>query len=145
MILCDARRSTRLLVQTAAGQPAIASGGVATPMEQTPVSPFQSLKMTIVENLHLAKDGIHIYLGVACFLLAIAIGRRSPRSFQAVLPGVVVSLLIEALDLRDDFTSLGHFRWVASLKDIINTNLIPLILLFAVKLDLFERRRTMLP
>ena len=115
----------------------------ATPTEQTPVSPFQSLKMTIVENLHLAKDGIHIYLGVACFLLAISIGRRSPRSFQAVLPGVVISLLLEALDLRDDFSSLGHFRWVASLKDIINTNLIPLILLYAIKLDLFERQRTM--
>ena len=68
------------------------------------MSPFQSLKITFVENLHLAKDGIHIYLGVSCFLIAVAI-----------------------------------------VKDIINTNLIPLILLFAVRLDLFERRRTMQP
>jgi hypothetical protein len=37
----------------------------------------------IVDHLHLAKDGIHIYLGVACFLVAISIGRRSPRSYQA--------------------------------------------------------------
>lgn len=104
------------------------------------MSPFQSLKMTIVESLHLAKDGIHIYVGVACFLIAIAIGRRSPRSFQAVLLGLVISLLAEALDLRDDLNSLGHFRWTASLKDVINTNLLPMVLLIFARFNLFERR-----
>jgi hypothetical protein len=109
------------------------------------MSPVQSLKMTIVETLHLAKDGIHIYLGVACFLIAISIGRRSPRSWQAMLPGVIVAVVLEVLDLRDDFNSLGYFRWAASLKDIINTNLIPLILIVAARFGLFERRLSTRP
>jgi hypothetical protein len=103
------------------------------------MSPAQSLKQTIVENLHLAKDGIHIYLGVACFLLAISVGRRSPRSWQALIPGVIVSIGLEVLDLHDDLASLGHFRWAASLKDIVNTNLIPLLLIVAARLGLFGR------
>ncbi len=105
------------------------------------MSAFQSLKLALVEHLHLAKDGFHIYLGFVCFMLAITLGRRSPRSLQALLPSLIVALLLEVLDLRDDYRSLGHMRWAASLKDIFNTNLIPVILIVAARLGVFGGER----
>ena len=38
------------------------------------------------------------------------------------MPGLVVSLAMEVFDLRDGF------GWGASLKDLVNTNLIPFLL-----------------
>lgn len=105
------------------------------------MSTFQSLKLFLVEHLHLAKDGFHIYLGFACFMLAVTLGRRSPRSLQALLPSLIVAVLLEVLDLRDDYRSLGHMRWAASLKDILNTNLIPLILIIAARFGVLAEKR----
>jgi len=104
-----------------------------------PMSPFQELKLMLVENLHLAKDAIHIYIGFVCFMLAITVGRRSASSYQALVPGFIVAILLEVLDLRDDIRSLGYFRWGASLKDILNTNLIPLALVVAARLNVLRR------
>jgi hypothetical protein len=33
---------------------------------------------------------------------------------------------MEFFDLRDDWRAAGHLRWAASLKDVVNTNLVPL-------------------
>ena len=41
------------------------------------MSPFQEYKLQIVQLLHLAKDAIHIYIGFACFMLAVALFRGS--------------------------------------------------------------------
>jgi hypothetical protein len=102
------------------------------------MSPVQELKLLIVQNLHLAKDGIHIYIGFACFMLAVTVGRRSARSYQALLPGLVVSILLEVLDLFDDFHSLGHLNWSASLKDVVNTNIVPAVLFLAARRGAFR-------
>jgi hypothetical protein len=40
---------------------------------------------------------------------------------------------MELFDLRDDYVALGHFRWAASLKDIVITNAIPLVLVLLAK------------
>ncbi|WP_169728616.1 hypothetical protein [Comamonas composti] len=39
---------------------------------------------------------------------------------------VLAACLGEALDMRDDLQSLGHWRWRASLHDIANTCFWPL-------------------
>jgi hypothetical protein len=91
-------------------------------------SAYQLLKLKILSVVPLAKDAAHIYIGFACFVLAVTILRIRPTSFKAVLPGLVVSLLMEVPDLRDGLVSTGHLRWAASLKDVVNTSLIPLLL-----------------
>ena len=48
--------------------------------------------------------------------------------YHLILPGVLVSVVLEVLDLWDDFHYFGHFRWAASARDIVNTSLIPFLL-----------------
>ena len=91
-------------------------------------SAYQLLKLKVLSIVPLAKDAAHIYIGFACFLLAVTVLRIRPASFKAVLPGLIVSLLLEVPDLRDGLVSTGHLRWAASLKDVTNTNLIPVLL-----------------
>lgn len=101
------------------------------------MSPFQEFKLHVVQLLHLAKDAIHVYVGFACFMIVVVLFRRSPRTIQALLPGLILSLLVEVVDLHDDIHSLGHLRWAASMKDILNTNLIPVVLVMAARWDMW--------
>ena len=105
------------------------------------MSLFQEYKLQIVQLFHLAKDAIHIYIGFACFMLAVALFRRSPRTVQALIPGLILSLMLEVMDLRDDLLSSGHLRWSASLKDIVNTSLIPVVLFMAARWDMWRPRQ----
>jgi hypothetical protein len=105
-------------------------------------SAYQLLKLKVLGAVPLAKDAAHIYIGFACFVLAVTVLRIRPTSFKAVLPGLIVSLLMEVPDLRDGLASTGHLRWGDSLKDVANTNLIPLVLvaLFRVRARLPQDR-----
>jgi hypothetical protein len=91
-------------------------------------SAYQLLKLKVLAVVPLAKDAAHIYIGFACFVLAVTVLRIRPESFKALLPGLVVSLAMEISDLRDELVYNGHVLWAASLKDIVNTNVIPLVL-----------------
>ena len=91
-------------------------------------SAYQLLKLKVLALVPLAKDAAHIHIGFACYVLAVTVLRIRPASFKAVLPGLLVSLLMEVPDLRDGLVSTGHLRWAASLKDVVNTNLIPVLL-----------------
>jgi hypothetical protein len=97
-------------------------------------SAYQLLKLRFLAVVPLAKDAAHIYIGFACFLLAVTLLRIDAGSLRALLPGLVVSLLLEIPDLRDGLVSTGHLRWAASLKDVVNTNLIPLVLVLLFRL-----------
>jgi hypothetical protein len=98
-------------------------------------SAYQLLKLKVLHVVPLAKDAVHIYIGFACFVLAVIVLRIRPTSFKAVLPGLVVSLAMEISDMRDELVYNGHVLWAASLKDVVNTNLIPsvLVLLFRLR------------
>jgi hypothetical protein len=93
-----------------------------------PTSDYQLLKLRVLSVVPLSKDAIHIYIGFAGFLLAVIVLRIRPTSFKAVLPGLMVSLVMEIADLRDELLYNSHMLWAASLKDVVNTNLIPLLL-----------------
>jgi hypothetical protein len=105
-------------------------------------SEYQLLKLKVLDVVPLAKDAVHIYIGFACFLLAVIVLRLRPSSFKAVLPGLVVSLMMEAPDLRDGLASTGEWRWGASVKDVVNTNLIPVLLVVLLKAGLLRDRGT---
>jgi hypothetical protein len=96
-------------------------------------SAYQLLKLHFLQVVPLAKDAVHIYIGFGCLLLALLVLRRPLRSWWVLLPGLLVALGMELFDLRDDYVSLGRFRWAASLKDIVNTNAIPLVLVLLAK------------
>lgn len=100
---------------------------------------YQSIKPVILELFNLSKDAIHIHIGFACLIIVLLISKKKLSSFYVILPGFILSLLMEVLDLHDDYTYLRELRFGASLHDIINTNFIPVVLVLLAK---FRRLKT---
>lgn len=105
------------------------------------MSEFQQLKWFILQHLHLDKDAIHIYIGVACYLLAITVGRLRPSSLVALLPGLAVALLLEIIDVFDTVRFGDPADWGAGLWDLLNTNLIPVVLCLFARRGWMDRDR----
>lgn len=95
---------------------------------------YQHLKIWLIPHLGLSKDAIHIYIGFACLLIALLVLRQPLSSLRVLVPGLVVTVIMETLDLRDDFAAFARLRWSASLKDALNTNAIPTLLVLMAKL-----------
>lgn len=86
------------------------------------------MKPVLVELLGLSKDAIHMHVGFACFVITIFVWKKNVSSFKVLIPGLIVSLLMEMMDMRDD-NNLGRSpNVVASLHDLINTNFIPFVI-----------------
>jgi hypothetical protein len=95
-------------------------------------SAYQIFKLWVLAVIPLTKDAIHIYVGFACLFVALILFRRRLSSYQALIPGLLVSLAMEALDLRDGYTL------AASIHDVINTNLLPFVLVTLARLQSFN-------
>jgi hypothetical protein len=95
-------------------------------------STYQLFKLWWLAVLPLTKDAIHIYIGFVLLLIALIVFRRRLSSYQALIPGLLVSLAMEVFDIRDGY-SLG-----ASVHDIINTNLLPFVLVTLARLQIFN-------
>jgi hypothetical protein len=81
----------------------------------------QAFKLVIVSATGLSKDALHIYAGLAIFLLAAVLTRDRTSMARPWCVVLLAAAVAEALDLRDDVASLGHWRWAASLHDVLNT------------------------
>ena len=95
-------------------------------------SNYQLLKLWLLAALPLTKDAIHVYIGFLCLLVALILLRRRLTSYWALLPGLVVSVTMEIFDLRDGY------GWTASIHDLINTNLMPFVLVTLARLQTFN-------
>jgi hypothetical protein len=102
-------------------------------------SDYQLFKLRVLDVIPVSKDAAHVYVGMACLFLALLVFRAPLRSYRALIPGLIAALAMEVFDLRDDRAGLGHFRWGASLKDVVNTNLLPLVLVSMARLGLIRR------
>lgn len=91
-------------------------------METTAV---QAVKLAVVAATGLSKDALHTYVGLAVFVGVAIASRRPLSSWLPLLAVIMVAGLGELLDMRDDFSSLGHWRWSTSLHDIVNTSFWP--------------------
>ena len=99
-------------------------------------SPYQQLKGQILAVVGLSKDAVHLYIGLGCFLLSILVLRFSPTQYRSLILGLVVSLGMEALDLRDNVRYRETTRALASLHDLVNTNLLAYLVVVALRLRL---------
>ena len=95
-------------------------------------SGYQVFKLWWLSVLPLTKDAIHIYIGFLCLVFALVALRRKLTSYWALAPGILVSLTMEYFDLRDGF------GWAASAKDLVNTNLIPLLIILLARWRAFR-------
>lgn len=94
---------------------------------------YQQLKPILVELLGLSKDAIHMHVGFFTLILYLLISRQKINSWKVLIPGLVLSVLMEAMDFRDDYLYVGHFHFVSHLHDLINTNLIPFVIVILAK------------
>ncbi len=99
----------------------------------TTTSAYQLFKLEFLSLVPLGRDAVHVYVGFLCLLLGLLLLRRPLGSWWVLLPGLVLAVAMELLDLRDDRAWLGHYRWLASLKDLVNTNAIPFVLVFLAR------------
>lgn len=81
----------------------------------------QTLKLAIVELTGLSKDTLHVYVGISLFLAVAAVSPKRLRSIVPLLTVVAVAIAGEVVDMRDELSSAGHWRWEASLHDVLNT------------------------
>ena len=99
---------------------------------------FTAFKMNVVETTGLAKDALHIYVGVGVYLLCLValrpiIKSQGIRTFIALIVVTCIALLGEYLDNRDTIESLGlaslsREQILASIRDLINTCMLPYVL-----------------
>lgn len=96
-------------------------------------SVYQLFKLWLVPYVGLTKDAIHIYVGFGCLLFSVLVLRVPLSSWRALALGILAAVVMETLDLRDDLAAFGHLRWWASLKDLLNTNAIPILLVMLAR------------
>ena len=106
-----------------------------------PALTYQGLKLRVLSILPLAKDAIHVYIGFGCWAATLLLFRLPLGSGRALIPGFLVSLGMEYFDLRDNLRANGRLLWADSLKDVVNTNLIPLAIVLLARLRTAPRRR----
>lgn len=97
-------------------------------------STYQGLKLRVLSILPLAKDAVHVYIGFGGYAATVLLFRLPLGAGRALIPGFLASLAMEFFDLRDDWRTAGHLRWAASLKDIVNTNLIPVVVVLVARM-----------
>jgi len=103
-----------------------------SPTASSITSDYQLFKLWWLAVLPLAKDAIHVYIGFLCLLVSILVFRLRLSSFRALILGLLVSLAMEALDLRDGFAVRE------SVKDVLNTNLMPFVLVLLARWRAFN-------
>lgn len=91
------------------------------------VSALQSIKLSIMQLTHLSRDALHVYAGMAVFLLTAAVLRKNLKSPIPWLAVLALACGMEVLDAIDAMRSYGHWWARASAHDIVNTAFWPTI------------------
>lgn len=99
---------------------------------------FNAFKMNVVETTDLAKDALHIYVGIGVYLLCLFVLRpiiksQNIRAFIALIVVTGIALLGEYLDNQKTLETLGmaglsRVQIIASIRDLINTCLLSYVL-----------------
>lgn len=104
---------------------------------------FTAFKMNVIEVTGLAKDALHIYVGVGVYLLCLIalrpiIKSQNIKAFISLIVVTGIALLGEYLDNRETIKTLGlaglsREQLVASIRDLINTCLLSYVLFALIK------------
>ena len=97
---------------------------------QAQTSDYQLFKLWLEQYVPIERDILHVMLGAGLLAVAFALTWRNRRlgPFLAALAiAMVLAVLMELLDRRDDLRVFGAWRWQASLGDIIRTTFFPAV------------------
>jgi len=92
------------------------------------MSGFQDAKLALVQLFGLPKDALHIYVGLAVFLLVAGLFRLPLRGWRPFAAVALVALAGEAWDLFDTHQAGRAMIWARSWHDVWNTCFWPLAL-----------------
>jgi hypothetical protein len=88
----------------------------------------QAVKQLIVLTIGLSRDALHIYVGLAVWLVMAFVLRRRLSSLIPLSIVFLVAVIGEIVDMRDDLLTKGYWRLGASLHDVVNTVFWPTVL-----------------
>ena len=92
------------------------------------MSPLQSAKLVVMEFTHLAKDALHIYVGMGVMLAVAILLKRSLGDWRPLAAVALASVAGEVWDVIDTFSHGDRPQWDANWKDIWNTMFWPTVL-----------------
>ena len=105
------------------------------------MTPFQQVKLALVELMGLPRDALHIYVGLAVFLAAAALLRRPLGGWVPIAAVLAAALAGEAWDLIETRAAGARIHWDRNWHDVWNTCFWPAILfLLARYTQLLSRR-----
>lgn len=99
----------------------------------TPSSPFQEGKLWLVDHLGLAKDALHVHIGLILFFSAAILFRWKLSSWKPWAVVATAAILGEILDLRDSAAYKSPIHYSANWHDIWNTLFWPTVLLLLAR------------
>lgn len=97
------------------------------------MSPLQTVKFWLVENAHLAKDALHIYVGLIVFLASAALFRWPLRGWKPWLLVLAITLGGEAWDMIDRIRGGIAQQPADNWKDVWNTMFWPTALMLIAR------------
>ena len=92
------------------------------------MSDFQLAKLWFAGSLGLAKDAVHVYVGLAVFLLVAAVFRLPLRDWRPLAAVFLAAVAGEVWDIFDTSRAGQRLRWDRSWHDIWNTMFWPAVL-----------------
>lgn len=105
----------------------------------------QAIKTTLIVATGLSRDALHIYFGLAILLLSAAMLRKPLRSYVPWSVVWAMAIAGELLDMRDDLMLYDHWRWDASMHDVLNTLFWPTVLMLLARHSHFFSAHHALP
>lgn len=90
---------------------------------------YHTTKGYITNFLGMPSDSVHIYVGLLALFFAVFILKRNPRSWSALVPCFILSILMEIFDIANKFIDFGVLSADGSFHDVVHTNLVPFILI----------------
>lgn len=104
------------------------------------MSDFQLAKLWLVDLLGLTKDAVHVYFGLAVFLIAAAIFRLPLRDWRPLAAVLAAAIAGELWDLLDTHLAGDTLRWDKSWHDLWNTLFWPAVLFVLARYTKVLRR-----
>jgi hypothetical protein len=104
---------------------------------------YQQFKIYVGEFVPLDRDHWHILIGAIIVIVYLLVPRwrNSHRGTMLMLAvALILGVLMELIDLLDDYRSLGYARWFESAGDLFLTISLPVVYFVARNMVLKRRR-----
>ena len=92
------------------------------------MSPLQSVKLVVLDATGLAKDALHVYVGLGVMLVVAIAFKRSLADWRPLAAVVLAAFAGEVWDVIDTWSHGGAPRFRANWKDVANTLFWPTVL-----------------